>query len=84
LRLVEQTQVVLREIEALKIWPAAAISRVCRKRWISALFHPGALHVFPHERSVPREFPEIELEIHESANQPIAEYAESDAINAPS
>jgi LysR family hydrogen peroxide-inducible transcriptional activator len=47
LRLVEQTQVVLREIEALKNMAAAAISRVCHKRWISALFQPWRPTCFP-------------------------------------
>ena len=81
LRLVEQTQVVLREIEALKNMASSSYHQSLSQTLDIGIIPTLAPYMFSHMNAVCHEnFPEIELEIHEAQTNQLLNMLESDAI----
>nr|WP_318383901.1 DNA-binding transcriptional regulator OxyR [uncultured Enterobacter sp.] len=81
LRLVEQTQVVLREIEALKNMASSSHHHGLSQTLDIGIIPTLAPYIFSHMNSVCLEnFPETELEIHEAQNNQLLSMLEADAI----
>lgn len=81
LRLVEQTQVVLREIEALKNMASSSYHQSLSQTLDVGIIPTLAPYIFSHMNAVCHEnFPEIELEIHEAQTNQLLTMLESDAI----
>ncbi len=81
LRLVEQTRVVLREIEALKNMASSSHYQSLMQTLDVGIIPTLAPYIFSHLNSVCHEnFPEIELEIHEAQTNQLLNMLESDAI----
>lgn len=81
LRLVEQTQVVLREIEALKNMASSSHYQNLMQTLDVGIIPTLAPYIFSHLNTVCREnFPEIELEIHEAQTNQLLHMLESDTI----
>ncbi|MEY8712634.1 LysR family transcriptional regulator [Mangrovibacter phragmitis] len=80
LRLVEQTQVILREIEALKNMANSSQNSLSQTLDIG-IIPTLAPYIFSHMNTLCREnFPEVEMEIHEAQTQHLLAMLESDAI----
>jgi LysR family hydrogen peroxide-inducible transcriptional activator len=80
LRLVEQTQVVLREIEALKNMASSSYHQSLSQTLDIGIIPTLAPYMFSHMNAVCQNFPEIELEIHEAQTNQLLNMLESDAI----
>lgn len=81
LRLVEQTQVVLREIEALKNMASSSHQHNLAQTLNVGIIPTLAPYIFSHMNAICCEnFPEIELEIHEAQTTHLLNMLESDTI----
>lgn len=81
LRLVEQTQVILREIEALKNMASGSYQQSLPQTLDIGIIPTLAPYIFSPVNALCQEnFPEIELEIHEAQSQQLLTLLESDAI----